>query len=253
MTSSFRPTTLRDAPDFVAIPLRGSIAHPDTFGFASGTEDARVSAFGSGGAIAEAPIDAPVAVEGIGAEEIEAREAEAYARGLEDGRSESASIDRACAALDGAAERLGAMGAASFAANREGLIALAASIARRWVGRELEGAPDAFVALLDRAVDRLPEDAPPTIRLAPADAERVEAARVATAGDTTAAEIAARWQVEADPALAPGEFFVEGARASIDGRAKAVLSELEASLSTALEAPEPTDRVDGADPEEDAS
>ena len=216
--SSFRPTTERAAPRFV----------PITFGRRV-DDDARFE-LASVAAASEAASEAP----GIDPEEVEAREAEAYARGLADGRAEAASIGAACAALDRAAERLSAAGAAALAANREGLISLAAAIARRWVGQELESSPDAFVGLLEDAIARLPEDDRPRIRLAPADAERVAAAVVEADGTT-----APRWRIVPDAAIAAGEFLVEGESTLIDGRAKAVLADLASRLADAVDAPRP--------------
>lgn len=223
MMSSFRPTTERVAPRFVPITFGRPVDDDPRFELTSVAAD-------SPAAPPEAASEAP----GIDPEEVEAREAEAYARGLAEGRAEAASVDAACAALDRAAERLSAAGAAALAANREGLIALAGAIARRWVGRELENSPDAFVALLEEAIARLPDDDRPRIRLAPADAERVAAAVEEVEGAT-----APRWRIVPDAAIAAGEFLVEGESTLIDGRAKAVLADLASHLADAVDAPHP--------------
>ncbi len=234
--SSFRPATERALPRFVPLPLPGRRA-------SSGTDAAEVvfEARASGGAgrasVGAVGPDATgtgadVAATSIEAEVAAAREAEAYERGRSEARLDADRLEAACSTLEAAAAELAARADREAIAWQELVLGLASAIARRWVGRELSTQPEAFLAMLDRAVERLPERGVAGVRLAPEDLARLDAERPDWRETLAAGRVL---EIEADPQLATTEYRVEGAEGFVDGRTSVLLADLEAALSESLD------------------
>lgn len=94
----------------------------------------------------------------------------------------------------------------------ENLAALAVSIARQLMGRELREDHDAVADLVRRAVAKFPVGQDVTIRLNPEDLTTLTAAPA----EAVAVPNEARWI--ADPMIEPGGCVVEGPDSVIDGR-----------------------------------
>ncbi len=132
-------------------------------------------------------------------------------------------------------------------AQRSALVELALELASRILDRELAADPDAWVALVERALDALPPAVPsapaddgPTIRLAAAD----HAGLGAGEGEALA-RLAAHGRVVADPELEPGDVRVEAGAARVDARRELLLANLREVLTTAADAPLPAGPAPG--------
>jgi flagellar assembly protein FliH len=180
---------------------------------------------------------APAAVTpGIDPELAAAREAEAYERGRSEAQLENARVEAVCAALEAAAGELVERADREASAWRELVLGLAMSIAQRWVGRELSTEPEAFMAMLGQALERLPEPRAACVRLAPEDLARLDAERPDWRASLAAGRVL---EVEADVALGATEFRIEGAEGCVDGRVQTLLEDLETAFAESLDAPLP--------------
>lgn len=147
---------------------------------------------------------------------------------------------RAAAEADGLriARARAAAELAGFAAERDRRLAalapevarLGLEVARRLLGRELSADADAVTALAARALREARDRAVVTLRIAPADAPRIDAARGALAALLRRAP---GLEVREDAALAPGDVVVETEGGRIDARIEAQLEVLERVIGEA--------------------
>jgi flagellar biosynthesis/type III secretory pathway protein FliH len=228
--SSFRPLIEREAPRFIPLPRLGvllsgggtdaldadfsSVAHPE--------EPANFDAIETAESVM--PVEAD-------AERIAAIEAEAYARGRSESRLEADRLEAVCSTLEAAAAELVERADREDVAWRELVLGLSMSIARRWIGRELKSEPEAFMAMLGRALERLPEPRVARLCLASETLARLDEQRpqwrdVLSSGRTL--------DIEADPGLDASEYRIEGSEGVVDGRVAVLLADLEAVLSDSL-------------------
>jgi flagellar biosynthesis/type III secretory pathway protein FliH len=165
------------------------------------------------------------------AERIAAIEAEAYERGRSEARLEADRLEAVCSTLEAAAAELAERADREDVAWRELVLGLSMSIARRWIGRELKSEPEAFMAMLGRALERLPEPRVARLCLASETLARLDEQRpqwrdVLSSGRTL--------DIEADPGLDASEYRIEGSEGVVDGRVAVLLADLEAVLSDSL-------------------
>jgi flagellar biosynthesis/type III secretory pathway protein FliH len=161
------------------------------------------------------------------AAELERVVAEAYARGLEDGRrqgelAEQTRLRTAVQAAEQALDELRANAAQTVGTVEENICALAVAVARHVIGRELDGNSEALADLVRRALAEFPIDQPIRIRVNPVDLTTITARAT---GDGGAIPIATgrdvRWL--ADARVAPGGCVVEGRDRIVDGRVDTAL------------------------------
>ena len=244
--SSFRPDIEAEAPTFVATSYapRGWEGADSANATPLGALDAQQSAIGT------EPLDAvdsaigPESVDGRGveplpgaptAEEIEALEQAAFARGVESARAANAALEATCRTVDAAVAELRAAAAARITENRNLVLDLAADLVRDWVQQELATDPSRQAALVDQALDGLELADGARLTLATPDLDRLREA---------APEALARWTeaglgVEADEALSPGGFRVIAPTSTVEGDIDVALSRLRASLAPAVAASDP--------------
>ena len=188
-------------------------------------------AHGASDETASAERDAAEERSGPTPEEIATLEQAAFDRGVASARLENDRIEAASRALEAAAAAWQRVSATRLSENREGLLRLAARIARQWVGAELSLSPDLFAGSLERMARELDGEGQVVCRLAPVDRERLEA---------NAAERVSAWaadgviRLEDDEALASGDQRLEVDGAGIDARLDVILADLEAGLMDAL-------------------
>jgi flagellar assembly protein FliH len=184
-------------------------------------------AFGANGNGAEHEAGASATRSAQEAAALEQAIADAYARGLEDGRRQGALAERtrlstAVQAAEQALDELRANAAQTVGTVEENLCALAVAVARHVIGRELDGNREALVDLVRRALAEFPIDQPIRIRVNPVDLTTITA-RAAVAGGAipiaTGRDV--RWQ--ADARVAPGGCVVEGRDRIVDGRVDTAL------------------------------
>jgi flagellar biosynthesis/type III secretory pathway protein FliH len=161
------------------------------------------------------------------AAELERMVAEAYARGLEDGRRQGELAERtrlrtAVQTAEQALDELRANAAQTVGMVEENICALAVAVARHVIGRELEGDAEALADLVRRALAEFPIDQPIRIRVNPLDLTTMTAF---ASGDGGVSPIASgrdvRWL--ADARVAPGGCVVEGRDRIVDGRVDTAL------------------------------
>lgn len=168
-----------------------------------------------------------------------ALEEQARREGFEAGRREgraaagaawSAELGRLAAALEGAGQALEARRAELAAAVEAALPRLVLGLARRVIAGELADGGAAARRVIAEIGRRLagPGGAV-AVRLSPADAEAFEAWRASLADPGPAA----RLRVEADRALAPGDWLLETGDGFLDGRVETALE----AARLALEGP----------------
>jgi flagellar assembly protein FliH len=159
--------------------------------------------------------------------ELERAVAEAYARGLDEGRrqgelAERARLRTAVQAAEQALDELHANAVQTVGTVEENICALAVAVARHVIGRELDGNREALADLVRRALAEFPIDQPIRIRVNPLDLTTITAC---AAGDGGAIPIATgrdvRWL--ADVRVAPGGCVVEGRDRIVDGRVDTAL------------------------------
>jgi flagellar assembly protein FliH len=158
----------------------------------------------------------------------EARIAEAYRRGFEEGReegeiAEQARLRSAVRASEEALEelRLGEMRWTGTI--EENVCALAVVVARQVIGRELADDSQPVVELVRSALAEFPIDQPMRIRVNPSDLSSISRA-TADGRDpllSLTRDRDARWLP--DPVIAPGGCVVEGRERIIDGRVDVAL------------------------------
>ena len=149
--------------------------------------------------------------------------AEAYARGLADGRlaAEDAARERLRTAVEGAERALAELRAGEArwtGALEDNVCALAVAVARQIVGRELRGDAETVGELVRRAVQEFPVDQPLVIRVHPADLAMLSESG---ADADVASGRAARWL--GDERVGRGGCVVEGRDRIIDGRVDTAL------------------------------
>ena len=150
--------------------------------------------------------------------------ADAYARGVADGRADAERVERerlrgAVEAAERALDALRAGEARWTGAIEENVCALAVAVARQIVGRELRADPEMVAELVRRALQEFPVDQPLVIRVHPADLATISETAGGTAGVT--AGRSARWL--GDGRVRPGGCVVEGRDRIIDGRVDTAL------------------------------
>ena len=163
--------------------------------------------------------------------EWEARIADAYRRGFEEGReegeiAEQARLRSAVRASEEALEelRLGEMRWTGTI--EENVCALAVVVARQVIGRELADDSQPVVELVRSALAEFPIDQPMRIRVNPSDLSSIS--RSTSDGRDPLLSLTrdrdARWLP--DPAIAPGGCMVEGRERIIDGRVDVALERI---------------------------
>jgi flagellar assembly protein FliH len=104
-------------------------------------------------------------------------------------------------------------------------------IARRILETELTTSPEPLVALVRSTIRRLGEARKLVVKLAPADAEAVNAVLAARGPSAVSSVATAQIEVAADATLTRGDCVVEGDVGSVDGRIATRLEELRRALA----------------------
>lgn len=165
------------------------------------------------------------------AAEMEMRLAEAYDRGLEDGRregeiGESARLRSAVQATQAALDELRDGEQKWSGTIEENVCALAVTIARQVIGRELANDTGPVLNLVQTALGEFPIDQPLRIRVNPSDLASITATE--STGEKGLAALTpdreARWLP--DTSIAPGGCLIEGRDRIIDGRVDTALERI---------------------------
>lgn len=134
--------------------------------------------------------------------------------------------------LAAAVEVLRAQAARLAEQARADAIEIGFQVAKKILEQELAAGPQALFGLVRSALRRAGDSRKLLLRLHPADAAVVEAAR----GDPALAELAvARVEVVADASLAPGDAIVETDFGNVDGRLATRLGEVRRAVDAAQE------------------
>ncbi len=152
-----------------------------------------------------------------------------YGAGLESAASsDAARINGAIEILRAAAEQLVASEEKAVHALEENLAALAVTIARQIIGREVKASPDLIIDLVRLAVAEFPVDQPLRIRVNPLDLSMLS-----VVSDGMAIRIAPDREIAwaADPRILAGGCVVEGRERIIDGRVDTALERVFKTLS----------------------
>ncbi|MEZ4330224.1 MAG: FliH/SctL family protein [Myxococcota bacterium] len=181
----------------------------------------------------------PSAAETCTPEQHAALEQAAFDKGLASAEADWARCERACDAFEAAAAELARQAPRMLRANRDQMVALAAELARLWIGAELRLDAARFEGPLDRALALCRDEPAATVRLHPevlAALERALPERVATWSD--AMEVA----LVADVTLEAEAFRIESPTRTIDSGLEALAIALRRAVEGAFEAPaaEPT-------------
>lgn len=112
---------------------------------------------------------------------------------------------------------------AYFSRMEESLVQLALAIARKILQRESDLDPSLLAGLVRIALDRMQSGSSVQVRVLPAEAEHWRTL-AGKPGDT------ARWQVEEDPALQPGDCIVRTAMGEANFGLEAQMSDVEQSF-----------------------
>jgi flagellar biosynthesis/type III secretory pathway protein FliH len=169
-------------------------------------------------------------LERVAAQAFAAGQAAGEARGRAEAEARLAS---AVAAAEAALDRIREGERRWEGALDENLCALAVTVARQVIGRELAGDTATLTDLVRRALAEFPIDQPVQIRVHPSDLAALAAQ--GSAGTTAAGTAAvapnreARWIAE--PGLAPGGCIVEGRERIVDGRVDTALERMYRRLS----------------------
>lgn len=163
----------------------------------------------------------------------------AYARGYEEGRrageaAEAARLRTALQALVEGAAVIQEEGAAWLNNVDENVAAVAVSVARQILDREISIDPEAVAALVRRALLEFPIEQALVIRLNPANLGTVAqsvGARPDDRGDGSAFGERTDVQWISDPRIVPGGCVIEGRERVIDGRVDSALERMYRRLS----------------------
>lgn len=159
--------------------------------------------------------------------------AQAYDAGFEAGRdasstSDATSLANALEVLKAAAHHIVATEQKALGTLEENVAALAVTIARQIIGREVRTSPDLIIDLVRTAVSEFPVDQPLRIRVNPLDLSTLS-----VVSDGVAIRIAPDREITwaADPRILPGGCVVEGRERIIDGRVDMALERVFKTLS----------------------
>ncbi len=163
--------------------------------------------------------------------ELEAAIREAYQQGVRDGMVQGSDqaelrLRSAHQALDGIFREFGASAEGWSEAMADSMAALAVTIARQILDREIRTAPDTVRELIADALDRFPVDHAIRIRVSPTD---YEALRASGATEEMTKNRWAQWTTE--DSLVPGSFLIEGPENIIDGRIDHALEKIYRSMT----------------------
>jgi flagellar biosynthesis/type III secretory pathway protein FliH len=160
---------------------------------------------------------------------------EAFARGYEQGMNEAVQRDgervqQALMALADAVETVHAAAGAWTRSAKDHVVALAVSIARHIVDREIKGDMHAVADLVRRALSHFPLDEAVQIRVNPQDLSTISTvAKPDGEGIRIAPGRTVQWI--ADPDLATGGCIVEGRQRIVDGRIDLALERIYRKLT----------------------
>ncbi len=176
------------------------------------------------GSSADAPVDAAT-LEALREEELES----AYLRGRAEGEQAGQARARkelttALSATRRALKQVQEARESWQHTLEENLIALSMAVARRIVGRELEGDRESYRALIQEAVASFPMDQGVRIRLHPDDLEMLAGEGSGVPGEDVVGGRDARWIT--DEEIVPGGCVVEGPDRIVDGRVDAALERI---------------------------
>lgn len=156
-----------------------------------------------------------------------------YARGWQEGfkageRAEAARLRTAVSALESALETVEQESVRWVGNAEENLCALAVTIARHVMGRELVSDRDRVLESVRHALAEFPVSEAVRVRLNPGD---VQAVTTAMATDPAASGRPVRWS--ADACVGPGGCMIEGQERIVDGRIDTALERLYRRLTNA--------------------
>lgn len=264
MMSLFRPDRESSVPEFIPLGfdapedgfISGSVQSATSRGAdlvqgsdAVNAADAeslardRADEMGKGPEGAEEIFDAPApgdALHHLSDEQLEEIQAAAYARGEAAAQEEAAAIKLACAAIEKAGVELARTAASQLSANREEMLALAAEMARLWVGAEIRMDSSLFADVIESVLVEIEATEEAQVFLNP------EALEVfSTKEESRRASWSEKFGVSllSDVALEADEYRVETPIQRVDGRTEAVRERLIAALAGAIEAAPPEAEV----------
>ena len=162
---------------------------------------------------------------------IEQARAEGYAAGREDGEfAEATRLRTAVTAMETALDTIRESEAKWQECVKENIAALAVTVARHIVGRELNSDTATFADLVKRALAEFPIDQPMRIRVNPQDLSLLS---LPTSGGGEPISIAPNRDVRwlADLRILPGGCVVEGRERIVDGRVDTALERVYRRLS----------------------
>lgn len=165
-----------------------------------------------------------------------ALERAAFEKGLASAEADWARCERACDVFEAAAAELARQAPRLLRANRDQMLALAAELARLWIGAELRLDATRFEAPLDRALALCLDEDAATVRLHPEVLAALESAlpeRVAAWSDALPVALVA------DPTVAATSFRIETATRTIDSGLDELVCSLRRAVADAFEAPAP--------------
>lgn len=160
----------------------------------------------------------------------------AFERGVASAARDTARVERACEAFEAAALAMANASTRMLHANREQMLALAAEIARSWIGEELAVDASRIAGPLERALALCPGASVARIRLHPDIFDAL--------GEDFAAR-RARWseqlavELEPDARLEPAGFRIEAEPHAVGSGLDTFVERLRSALAEAFEAPPP--------------
>jgi hypothetical protein len=242
--SLFRPDRVWEDTEFV--PLRFEAAQDDFISESprsglpeSGTDASAAQgdeALGGRTSVPDEGTADGAALHYLSEAQLEEIEAAAYARGEAAAQQAALAFDGACAAIEKAGLELARSAASQLAANREGTLALAAEMARAWVGEVLRTDSQLFAEVLEGVLVEMGATEEAQVFLNPEALESF-ASREEPRLQSWVEKFGVLLRV--DPALAPAEFRVESPMNHVDGRLEAIRDRLITALSSAVEAAPP--------------
>lgn len=161
-----------------------------------------------------------------------ALEAVAFEKGRASAAADWARCEQACAVLEAAATEMARVSRSMLQANREQMLALAAEIARAWIGEELRLEPARFAGPLERALAECVDGADSTLRLHPS---------VLAALETSLPDQLARWSeslalaLVADPGVAPDAFRIESGPRTVESDLEGLVARVREAVRDAFE------------------